>query len=119
MGNRFAGKVAVVTGGSRGIGRGIVEHFAEEGAKVAILDIAEDVLQQTKKELRKSGYDVLTKTVDIVDSDSVEQAMKEIHDTFDSIDILVNNAGIIRDNLLFKMSNEDWQYVLNVHLNGA
>lgn len=119
MGNRFTGRVAVVTGGSRGIGRSIVEHFAKEGAKVAILDIAKDVLQQAEREIRKSGYDVLTKTVDIVESDSVEQAMKEIHDTFGSIDILVNNAGIIRDNLLFKMSNEDWQHVLNVHLNGS
>lgn len=119
MDKRFKGQGAVITGGSRGIGRSIVNKFVTGGAKVAILDIDEEALQQTDKELKQIGYDVLTKTVDIVDFDAVEEAIREIHKTIGSIDILVNNAGIIRDNLLFKMTNQDWTQVLEVHLQGS
>jgi 3-oxoacyl-[acyl-carrier protein] reductase len=119
MTGRFTGKVAFVTGGSRGIGRGIVEQFAEEGAKVAIIDVNEEVLSQATHELREKGYEVFSKVANVVDAEQVEKAMEEAHNTFGSIDILVNNAGVIRDNMLFKMTDDDWQTVMDVHLKGS
>ncbi|MFT9597927.1 beta-ketoacyl-ACP reductase [Mesobacillus sp.] len=119
MAGRFEGRVAFVTGGSRGIGKGIVQLFAEEGAKVAFIDLNEEALAQTTNELREKGYEVYSKVANVTDSEQVEQAMKEVHDTFGSVDILVNNAGVIRDNLLFKMSDSDWQTVMDVHLKGS
>jgi 3-oxoacyl-[acyl-carrier protein] reductase len=119
MAGRFEGRVAFVTGGSRGIGKGIVQLFAEEGAKVAFIDLNEEALAETTNELREKGYDVYSKVANVTDSGQVDQAMKEVHDTFGSVDILVNNAGVIRDNLLFKMSDSDWQTVMDVHLKGS
>ncbi|OIK14181.1 beta-ketoacyl-ACP reductase [Bacillus sp. MUM 116] len=119
MAGRFEGKVAFVTGGSRGIGKGIVELFAEEGAKVAIIDLNEDALNETTSEFREKGYEVYSKVANVVDSEQVETAVKEIYETFGSVDILVNNAGVIRDNMLFKMTDSDWQMVMDVHLKGS
>lgn len=119
MAGRFAGRVAFVTGGSRGIGKGIAELFAEEGAKVAIIDLNEEALSETANEFREKGYEVYTKVANVVDAEQVEAVAKEIHDTFGSIDILINNAGVIRDNLLFKMTDSDWQTVMDVHLKGS
>jgi 3-oxoacyl-[acyl-carrier protein] reductase len=119
MAGRFTGRVAFVTGGSRGIGKGIVELFAEEGAKVALIDLNEEALHATTSELREKGYEVYSKVANVVDAAQVEDAFKEVYETFGSVDILVNNAGVIRDNLLFKMSDSDWQTVLDVHLKGS
>lgn len=119
MAGRFEGKVAFVTGGSRGIGKGVVELFAQEGAKVAFIDLNEEALVETTTELKEKGYDVFSKVANVVETDQVEAAIKEAYEAYDSIDILVNNAGVIRDNLLFKMSNSDWQTVMDVHLKGS
>ncbi|MEC1521160.1 3-oxoacyl-ACP reductase FabG [Neobacillus niacini] len=119
MSGRFTGRVAFVTGGSRGIGKGIVQHFAEEGAKVAFIDLNEEALAATTNELREQGYDVFSKVANVVDAQQVEGAVKEAYEAFGSIDILVNNAGVIRDNLLFKMTDSDWQTVMDVHLKGS
>lgn len=119
MTDRFTGRVAFVTGGSRGIGKGIAKGFLEEGAKVAIIDINEEALSVTSKEFNELGYEVYTKQADVVNAEEIETAMKEVVDTFGTIDILVNNAGIIRDNLLFKMTDSDWQQVMDVHLKGS
>lgn len=119
MAGRFSGKVAFVTGGSRGIGKGIVELFAQEGAKVAFIDLNEEALAETTSELKEKGYDVFSKVANVVDAVQVENAIKEAYDAFGSIDILVNNAGVIRDNLLFKMTDSDWQTVMDVHLKGS
>lgn len=119
MAGRFDGRVAFVTGGSRGIGKGIVQLFAEEGAKVAFIDLNEEALAETTNELRGKGYEVYSKVANVTDSEQVEQALKEVHDTFGSVDVLVNNAGVIRDNLLFKMTDSDWQTVMDVHLKGS
>lgn len=117
MGERFRGKVALVTGGSRGIGRAIAKLFAEEGAKVAVIDVNEEALLEVSEELRE--YEIYTKVANVVESEEVEEAIKEVYETFGSVDIVVNNAGVIRDNLLFKMTDTDWQTVMDVHLKGS
>jgi 3-oxoacyl-[acyl-carrier protein] reductase len=119
MAGRFKGKVAFVTGGSRGIGKAIVELFAQEGAKVALIDLNEEALSDTTSELKEKGYDVYSKVANVVDAEQVEDAMKEVYEEFGSVDILVNNAGVIRDNLFFKMTDSDWQTVMDVHLKGS
>lgn len=119
MAGRFEGKVAFVTGGSRGIGKGIVELFASEGAKVALIDLNEEALSQTTSELKENGYEVFSKVANVVDAQQVEDAVKEVYEAFGSVDILVNNAGVIRDNLFFKMTDSDWQTVMDVHLKGS
>lgn len=119
MAGRFEGRVAFVTGGSRGIGKGIVQLFAEEGAKVAFIDLNEEALAETTKELREKGYEVYSKVANVTDAEQVDLAFKEVSDTFGSVDILVNNAGVIRDNLIFKMTDSDWQLVMDVHLKGS
>lgn len=119
MAGRFSGRVAFVTGGSRGIGKGIVELFAQEGAKVAFIDLNEEALAETTSELKEKGYDVFSKVANVADPEQVENAVKEVYEVFGSLDILVNNAGVIRDNLLFKMTDSDWQTVMDVHLKGS
>lgn len=116
---RFDGRVAIVTGGSRGIGHGIATKFAEEGAKVALFDINEEALAEGAKVLRNKGYEVSTFVTNVVNAEQVENAVKAVVDKYGKVDILVNNAGIIRDNLLFKMTDEDWQLVMDVHLKGS
>lgn len=115
----FTGRTALVTGGSRGIGKAIAERFAEEGAKVAIIDVNGQALSETAAELREKGYPVYTKVASVTDREQIEQAVQEIVETFGTIDILVNNAGVIRDNMLFKMTDDDWETVMDVHLKGA
>ncbi|MFD4819877.1 3-oxoacyl-ACP reductase FabG [Peribacillus butanolivorans] len=117
--NQFTGRTALVTGGSRGIGKAIVKRFAEEGAKVAIIDVNEQALSETAVELREKGYPVYSKVASVTDREQIEQAVREIVEIFGSIDILVNNAGVIRDNMLFKMTDDDWTTVMDVHLKGA
>ncbi|MEI3613172.1 3-oxoacyl-ACP reductase FabG [Pseudogracilibacillus sp. SO30301A] len=119
MTGRFTDRVAFITGGSRGIGRGIAEAFAEEGAKVAIIDINETALQDTEAAFNEKGYTLFAKQADVTNASDIEAAMEEVVDQFGSLDILVNNAGIIRDNLLFKMTDHGWEQVMNVHLKGA
>lgn len=119
MSNRFEGRVALITGGSRGIGKAISETFANEGAKVAIFDVNEEALNETTSEFREKGFEVFSKVVDVTKGDQVETAVKDVHTMFGSLDILVNNAGVIRDNLLFKMTDSDWDLVMDVHLKGS
>jgi 3-oxoacyl-[acyl-carrier protein] reductase len=115
----FEGRTAFVTGGSRGIGRQIAERFASEGANVAIIDVNEEALVSAESELKEQGYSVYTKNASVTDREQIEAAMKEVFERFGSLDILVNNAGVIRDNMLFKMTDEDWLTVMDVHLKGA
>ena len=118
-GKRFEGRTAFITGGSRGIGKAIAEQFAKEGANVAIIDVNEEALNETQAQFAEAGYSIYTKAASVTEREEIEQAMKEVHEAFGSIDILVNNAGVIRDNMLFKMTDEDWLTVMDVHLKGA
>ncbi|GKV65219.1 MULTISPECIES: 3-oxoacyl-ACP reductase FabG [unclassified Sporosarcina] len=119
MDNIFEGRTAFITGGSRGLGKEIVERLASEGANVAIIDINEEALASAEMELKEKGYSVYVKVANVTVKEQIEEAMQEVFNRFGSIDIVVNNAGVIRDNMLFKMTDEDWTTVMNVHLNGA
>lgn len=119
MTGRLENRVAIITGGSRGIGKEIAGNFASQGAKVAIFDVNKEVLQATKDEFKQKEYDVLTCVTDVTSPEEVEQAVNEVFDHYGAIDILVNNAGVIRDNLIFKMTDSDWQLVMDVHLKGS
>ncbi|KGR74778.1 beta-ketoacyl-ACP reductase [Ureibacillus sinduriensis] len=119
MNGRFDNRVAFITGGSRGIGKSIAETFAKEGAKIAIIDINEEALAEVRSEFQEKGIDILAIQANVVKTDEVEAAMEQVIAGYGSLDILVNNAGIIRDNLLFKMSDSDWDQVIDVHLKGA
>ena len=114
--SRFDGRVVVVTGAARGIGAGTAKRFAEEGAKVAILDLDEGQASDTAQSLGASQ--AVGIGCNVADSASVSAAADRIVDELGGWDILVNNAGITRDNLLFKMSEADWDAVMDVHLKG-
>ncbi|HEX9282718.1 MAG TPA: SDR family NAD(P)-dependent oxidoreductase, partial [Gemmatimonadales bacterium] len=112
----LSGKVAVVTGGSRGIGYSIAQSLARAGARVAIL--ARD---GAKAQEAASALDPAARgfSCDVADAHQVERAVEGVEEAFGQIDILVNNAGTTRDNLLFRISEDDWDTVLDTNLRGA
>jgi 3-oxoacyl-[acyl-carrier protein] reductase len=117
---RFDGRVAVVTGAARGIGFGTATRFAEEGASVAVIDLDESAATEAAGRLPTAdGTQHVGIACDVSDAASVEAAVARVVDELGGIHILVNNAGITRDNLLFKMTEEDWDLVMGVHLKGA
>jgi 3-oxoacyl-[acyl-carrier protein] reductase len=117
---RFDGRVAIVTGSARGIGAGIAKRFAEEGASVAVLDLDEGQASATAAELPVTdGAKAIGVGCNVSDAASVDAVVARVLDELGGVHILVNNAGITRDNLLFKMSEDDWDSVLGVHLKGA
>lgn len=116
---RLEGRTAYITGGSKGIGKAIAKSFAYEGANVCIVDLDETALHQTKEECQSQGLEITTLTADVTKREQVEESMEETVRNFGGIDILVNNAGVIRDNLFYKMTEDDWNIVMDVHLKGA
>ncbi len=116
----LAGKVAVVTGGSRGIGRAICLRLAEMGAKVVINYVSRpQAAEETKAQVEALGSECLVLKFDVANSSEVQDAFKQITTECGRIDILVCNAGITRDGLLIKMKEEDWDQVMSVNLKGA
>ncbi len=116
---RLDGKIAIITGGARGIGFAIAKRYAEEGATPVLFDLLADQLETAVQELANLGYDAEGHVVNVTDEEAVEQAMKEVHEEFGHIDILVNNAGVTRDQLIMKMKDSDWDFVMNVNLKGT
>jgi 3-oxoacyl-[acyl-carrier protein] reductase len=113
------GKVAVVTGGGRGIGEAIGRKLAGEGASVAICDVMLENAKQVADSIAQTGVKSLAYAVNVTDSKQVAEVCEKIVADFGRVDILVNNAGITRDNLLLRMSEADWDLVLGVNLKGA
>ena len=111
---RLEGQVAIVTGGARGIGRGICEVFCREGATVALWDVLDG--SDTAKEITQNGGNIFFQKVDVTLQDSVDNAIGEIIEKYGKIEILINNAGIIRDRSFLKMTEEEWDSVINVNL---
>ena len=115
--SRYADRVAVVTGSARGIGAATARRFAEEGAMVAVLDLDEENAATTAAGL--GAEKAVGLACDVADAASVQAAVARVVEEFGKVDVLVNNAGVTRDNLLFKMTEDDWDVVMNVHLRGS
>jgi 3-oxoacyl-[acyl-carrier protein] reductase len=112
-------RVAIVTGGAQGIGASIAQRLAREGVAVAVLDRNMESAEKTLRQLTDTGATAIAVPVDVADEDSVNTAVAEVVARLGEPQILVNNAGVLRDNLLFRMTSEDWDTVLQVHLRGA
>ncbi|MDD7308390.1 MAG: SDR family NAD(P)-dependent oxidoreductase [Eubacteriales bacterium] len=112
------GKVAIVTGGAQGIGKGIVERYVKENAKVAIFDIDKDMLEATEAEMKSMGGDVITFTVDVLSKEQIFNAVNAVADKWGHIDILVNDAGICPWADFLEIPEEDWDKVMGINLKG-
>ena len=111
-------KTAIITGGARGIGKVTATTLAEAGANCALIDVMDEV-KDTAAEIAALGVRAEGYIADVTDTEQITALMKEIQSAFGSIDVLINNAGITRDNLLIRMSDEDWDKVLSINLRGA
>jgi 3-oxoacyl-[acyl-carrier protein] reductase len=116
---RLKDKVALITGGAQGIGKEIALCFAEQGAKLVLCDVNENILQETQKEFQNKGYEVLVVKANVTKSEEVDEVIRKSLDKYERIDILCNNAGVTRDNLLARMSEEEWDLVLSINLKGT
>ena len=116
---RLEGKVALVTGGARGIGKAISARLAAEGAKLAIVDIMLDVAQATADEFTAQGVEAKAYAANVASFADAEATIAQVVADFGSLDILVNNAGITRDTLMLRMTEEDFDKVIAVNLKGT
>jgi NAD(P)-dependent dehydrogenase (short-subunit alcohol dehydrogenase family) len=128
MSKLVEGKVALVTGGARGIGREHALMLASHGAKVVVNDLGGDFAghgadltpaQQVVEEIKAMGGEAVVNGGNVADFGSAREMVQQAIDTFGSLDILINNAGILRDRMVFSMSEDDWDAVINVHLKGT
>lgn len=116
---RLKDQVAIITGAARGIGRETALLFAWEGARVVVADFDEQAGRRTTEEINNGGGEAIYVPVDVADGGSVQKMVQQVLDKFGTVDILVNNAGITRDGFLVKMSEENFDLVMNVNLKGV
>lgn len=116
---KLENKVAIVTGGARGIGKAICARLAQEQARLAIVDILLENAEATAEEFRQQGVDAKAYAANVADKASVDAMVAEVMKDFGQIDILINNAGITRDGLLMRMKEADWDSVMAVNLKGT
>ncbi|GAB2681980.1 3-oxoacyl-ACP reductase FabG [Thalassiella azotivora] len=114
-----AQRTAIVTGAARGIGAATARRLAADGMAVAVLDLVEDSCADVVREITDAGGRAIAVGADVSDAAQVEAAVARVAEELGAPTVLVNNAGVLRDNLLFKMSVEDWDVVMGVHLRGA
>ncbi|APC13622.1 3-oxoacyl-ACP reductase FabG [Providencia rettgeri] len=112
-------KVAIVTGSARGIGFAIAQVLAEEGAKVVISDLSMSSGEESAKQLQEKGYEAVFIPCDISKRDQVNELFSKTKEHFGTIDVLVNNAGINRDGMLHKLTDDDWDKVIDINLKGT
>ncbi len=112
-------RVALVTGAARGIGAAVARRLASDGAALGVLDLEESNCASTVDAITSAGGKAIALGADVSDAEQVSAAVDRLAKEFGSVDILVNNAGVTRDNLLFKMTEQDWDTVVAVHLKGA
>jgi 3-oxoacyl-[acyl-carrier protein] reductase len=112
-------RIAIVTGSARGIGAATARRLAADGMAVAVLDLDEAACVGTVDEIIRAGGHAIAVGADVSKSDQVEEAADQVASELGPPTVLVNNAGVIRDNLLFKMTDEDWDIVMGVHLRGS
>src|SRR3954452_23440983 len=116
---RLEGRAALVTGAARGIGAATAQRLAADGAKGAVCDLNEDDCAETMDAISSGGGTAIGIGCDVPSREQVEAAVERTVAELGAIDILVNNAGVIRDNLIFKMTDDDWDTVINTHLKGS
>ena len=116
---KLAGKVAIVTGASRGIGAAIAKLLAEEGASVALCARNFAACEATAQAVRDAGAEAMAMSVDVADAAQVDACVKAVIEKFGRIDIMVNNAGITKDGLLMRMTDADWDAVIDTNLKGT
>ncbi len=116
---KLEGRVALVTGGARGIGKSICERLAAEGASLAIVDILQEAADETAAEFKEKGIKAVAFGANVAKPEDADSTIKSCIDEFGKIDILVNNAGITRDTLMMRMSETDWDAVIDVNLKGT
>jgi 3-oxoacyl-[acyl-carrier protein] reductase len=116
---RLEGKVAIVTGASRGIGAAIAKKLAADGASVALCARNLAACEATAEEVRKLGVEAMAMAVDVADAAQVDACVKAVLEKFGRIDIMVNNAGVTKDGLLMRMSDADWDLVVDTNLKGT
>lgn len=113
------GKVVIVTGSGRGIGRGIAETFADNGANVVITDIDEETCKKTAEEISTKGVETLAVVSDVTNREQIDNLVEKTLEKWGKIDVLVNNAGITMDTLFLRMKPEQWQKVVDINLTGV